>query len=102
MDDTEFKTSCKKLLEESARAGELPVSRQDAGIQAEVWLAFWQADDLKALDVSCIDIVVHQCEVWLQGEVDDSSQLQLAESLVKAISGVCGCHNELQVKSRDG
>jgi hypothetical protein len=41
----------------------------DASIQAEAWLALWQANDLKVLDIRRIDIIVRQCEVWLAVEV---------------------------------
>lgn len=75
-----------------------PNAIQDACLQAEIWLAFWQAEDTQVLDTSQLDVIVRQCEVWLQGEVGEIGESQLAECLVKSIHGVTCCHNQLKTK----
>ncbi len=68
---------------------------EDAGIQAEAWMALWKADDLRALDINSLDLKVHDGDVWLVGHVINAYHRQLAENLVKAVPGVNSVHNEL-------
>lgn len=72
---------------------------QDAGIQAEAWMALWKADDLRSLDINSLDLRVHDGDVWLVGHVINPYHRQLAETLVKAVSGVNTLYNELVADS---
>jgi osmotically-inducible protein OsmY len=101
MGSSELEFHCKNI-----RDGILARQRQldprlDSTIQSEVWLTFWEADDAKALDISQIEVIVRQCEVWLSGQVGDDHARQLAECLVNGIAGVRKCHNELAANNRE-
>lgn len=74
-----------------------PGDLHDSALQSEVWLAFWQAEEMAELDISQVDVIVRQGEVWLSGKVTDAQQQHLAECLVNGLEGVCGCHNDLQI-----
>ncbi len=72
---------------------------QDAGIQAEAWMALWKADDLRSLDINSLDLKVQDGDVWLVGHVVNTHHRRLAENLVQAVRGVGAVHNELVVDS---
>ncbi len=72
---------------------------EDAGIQAEAWMALWKADDLRSLDINSLDLIVHDGDMWLIGHVVNAYHRQLAESLVKAVRGVNRLYNELVADS---
>ncbi len=69
--------------------------RKDAGIQAEVWMTLWKADDLRSLEINSMDVKVREGEVWLIGHVVNAYHRRLAENLVRTVSGVSTVHNEL-------
>ena len=68
---------------------------EDAGIQAEAWMALWKADDLRSLDISSLNLKVHHGNVRLIGHVVNAHHKQLAENLVKSVQGVNSVQNEL-------
>lgn len=72
---------------------------EDAGIQAEAWMALWKADDLRSLDINSLDLKVQAGSVSLIGHVVNANHRKLAENLVKAVRGVTGVHNGLVVDS---
>ncbi len=69
--------------------------RQDACVLAEAWMALWKAEELGCLDTSELDIRVQDCILFLKGKVADHRQCNLAEHLVKAITGVKKVYNGL-------
>jgi len=95
MRNAETEMSDKMVQEKLQLEPDQQTHRQDAGIQADAWMVLWKADDLRVLDINSMDIEVHEGEVWLLGHVVDSHHRQLAENLVKAVSGVSAVHNEL-------
>lgn len=68
---------------------------EDAGIQAEAWMALWKAEDVRSLDINSLDLIVQDGDVWLIGHVVNAYHRQLAENLVKAVRGVNSVHNDL-------
>jgi osmotically-inducible protein OsmY len=90
----------KKNDEGRIRGGDTPCSHLDASIQADAWLALWEANDRKVVDIRRIEIHVRQCEVWLSGQVEDEHQMCLAECLLKALYRVKCIHNHLTINSR--
>ena len=98
MSASEIESRCRKLKGLMSSRANQPDPHLDSIIQSEIWLALWEADDMKALDISEIEVIVRQCEVWLEGRVEDAHQQQLAECLVNGLNGVHSCHNELHIK----
>ncbi|MGE5251324.1 MAG: BON domain-containing protein [Bacteroidota bacterium] len=72
-------------------------SRADAGIQTEIWLALWKAEELRSLDISSMDLKVREGQVWLIGHAVTPYHKRLAGALVEAVPGVRAVHNELVV-----
>jgi len=73
---------------------------RDAVLQAEIWLALWQAADSGCLNIDRLMITVHAGEVWLEGEVKDKRERQLVEGLVKGITAAGCCHALLKINQR--
>jgi osmotically-inducible protein OsmY len=77
-----------------------PHPHRDAVLQAEIWLALWQAADSGDLDIDRLVIAVHEGEVRLEGQVKNARQMHLAECLVDGIVEAGCCHCQLVINHR--
>jgi osmotically-inducible protein OsmY len=69
--------------------------RPDQDIQADVWAWLEQDDTTRALELSALDLEVHDNEVFLFGHVNGVMHRKHVAELVKGVRGVKAVHNEL-------
>lgn len=75
------------------------LDRPDEDMLSDVWARLQQDDTTRALELSALDLEVHDNEVFLFGHVNGVMHQRHVAELVKGVRGVKAVHNELVADS---